>query len=83
MSDSGFASLACGIQLHYQIEGDEFKPYLLLSHGNGSDLTSFDDIVPFFLENFQVIRWDHRGHGQSDKPISEDSEELLNLYSIN
>ena len=43
---------------------------------------SSDNIVPFFLENFQVIRWDHRGHGQSDKPISEDSEELLNLYSI-
>jgi 3-oxoadipate enol-lactonase len=41
------------------------RPVLVMSHGLGLDLTMWDDIVPALEHDFTIIRYDHRGHGQS------------------
>jgi 3-oxoadipate enol-lactonase len=76
-------TLSNGISLFYVLEGEPTKPLLLLSHGFGSDIHSFDHIVPFLLPDFQVLRWDHRGHGDSDQPKGADHENTLPLYQMN
>ena len=75
--------LSNGISLYYLLEGEPDKPLLLLSHGFGSDVHSFDHIVPFLLPDFQVLRWDYRGHGDSDQPKGANHEATLPLYQMN
>lgn len=41
---------------------------LLLIHGLGSSLRDWELQVPVFTEHFQVITYNVRGHGRSDKP---------------
>ena len=75
-------TLASKIDLHYSLEGNPKKPLLILIHGYGSNLSTFDRILPHLLKNFYVFRWDHRGHGQSDSPKRSTYEETLQLYTI-
>ncbi len=53
-------------QLHYEISG-EGQP-LLFIHGLGSSTQDWDLQVKEFSKAYQVITFDLRGHGQSDKP---------------
>ncbi len=55
-----------GIELAYEVSGD--GPALLLIHGLGSSLQDWDAQVATFSGQYRVIRFDLRGHGQSDKP---------------
>lgn len=58
-----------GLRLNYELRG-QGKP-LALIHGLGGDLTSWQPFVPALAQRFQVLTWDVRGHGQSDKPDQE------------
>ncbi|HEX8543723.1 MAG TPA: 3-oxoadipate enol-lactonase [Pseudomonas sp.] len=51
--------------LHYQLDGPQGAPVLLLSNSLGTDLHMWDAQIPAFIEHFQVLRYDTRGHGQS------------------
>ena len=51
--------------LHYQLDGPEDAPVLLLSNSLGTDLHMWDSQLPAFTRHFQVLRYDTRGHGQS------------------
>lgn len=51
--------------LHYQLDGPEDAPVLLLSNSLGTDLRMWDSQLPAFTRHFQVLRYDTRGHGQS------------------
>lgn len=51
--------------LHYQIEGLQGAPVLLLSNSLGTNLHMWDSQMPAFARHFQVLRYDTRGHGQS------------------
>ena len=51
--------------LHYQLDGPEGAPVLVLSNSLGTDLHIWDAQIPAFIEHFQVLRYDTRGHGQS------------------
>jgi 3-oxoadipate enol-lactonase len=55
-----------GINLYYEIHG-EGQP-LLLIHGLGSSARDWEYQVAEFSESYEVITFDLRGHGQSDKP---------------
>ena len=55
-----------GIELYYEIHG-KGEP-LLFIHGLGSSTRDWRDQINCFAKNFQVIVFDVRGHGQSDKP---------------
>lgn len=51
--------------LHYQLEGPQGAPVLLLSNSLGTDLHMWDSQMPAFTRHFQVLRYDTRGHGKS------------------
>ncbi len=77
-----------GISLYYEIQG-EGQP-LLLIHGLGSSTRDWEFQVAEFSKSFQVITFDLRGHGQSDKPagpysmpmFAKDTSGLLKELSI-
>lgn len=54
------------IDVYYEIVG-EGEP-LLFIHGLGSSSRDWEQQVSFFANNYQVITFDVRGHGQSSKP---------------
>ena len=54
------------VDLYYEITGQ--GPPLLFIHGLGSSTRDWENQVPFFSQRFQVITFDVRGHGRSDKP---------------
>ena len=41
-------------------------PAVVLSHALGCDLSLWDDVVPLLERHCTVLRYDHRGHGQSE-----------------
>ena len=55
-----------GVRLYYEVHGAG-EP-LLLVMGQGSDHHGWDPVVEDFAARYQVIVYDHRGTGQSDKP---------------
>jgi len=63
-----FADLDIG-RTHYQLEGPEDGPILLLIHGATVPCWEFDRLVPYLAEaGFRIIRADLLGHGYSDRP---------------
>lgn len=54
------------VDLHYEITGLG-KPVLFI-HGLGSSARDWELQVPAFCEQYQVVAFDLRGHGQSGKP---------------
>ena len=55
-----------GVRIHYEIEGREDAPVLVLSNSLGTDLGMWAPQMPALLQHFRVLRHDARGHGQSD-----------------
>ena len=53
-------------QLHYQIEGAADAPMLVLSNSLGTTLDMWSPQMPALLDHFRVLRYDTRGHGQSE-----------------
>lgn len=51
--------------LNYQLEGPTGAPVLVLSNSLGTDLHMWDVQMPTLTRDFQVLRYDTRGHGQS------------------
>lgn len=66
---------ANGIELYYEIQG-EGKPIVLIS-GLGYSLWQWHRMVPLLAEHFQVITFDNRGVGQSDKPAGPYTAQML------
>ncbi|KAF0863319.1 3-oxoadipate enol-lactonase [Pseudomonas sp. LD120] len=60
----GIVKLAEG-DLHYQLEGPEGAPVLVLSNSLGTDLHMWDKQIATFTRHFRVLRMDTRGHGRS------------------
>jgi 3-oxoadipate enol-lactonase len=63
------------ISLHYEITG-QGQP-LVFIHGLGLSGREWERQVPCFSERYQVITFDVRGHGRSDKPPSPYNIELF------
>jgi 3-oxoadipate enol-lactonase len=57
-----------GVKLHYEIEGREDAPVLVLSNSLGTSLEMWAPQMPALLQRFRVLRHDCRGHGKSDVP---------------
>lgn len=64
-----------GIELYYEIHGAG-KALVLIS-GLGYPLWQWHKMVPFLAEHFQVITFDNRGVGQSDKPAGPYTAQML------
>jgi 3-oxoadipate enol-lactonase / 4-carboxymuconolactone decarboxylase len=51
--------------MNYKLEGTPNSPVLIFSNSLGSDLRMWEELVPFLLPYFRVLRYNSRGHGQS------------------
>lgn len=60
-----FADLA-DVRLHYRFDGAEDAPLLMLSNSLGTNLTMWDAQMPALVREYRVLRYDSRGHGQSE-----------------
>lgn len=56
-----------GVTLHYLDDGNPDAPPILLLHGITQSVTTWDWLVPQFVDDYRVVRLDFRGHGQSDR----------------
>ena len=63
------------IFINYEIVGS--GKTLVLIHGLGGNTQTWDTQVPILSRHYQVLTWDVRGHGQSDKPDGDYSAELF------
>lgn len=71
-----FASVS-NTRLFYRLEGSKDRPVLVLSHSLGCDLGMWEPQMADFLEHFQVLRYDTRGHGASHAPAGDYSIDQL------
>jgi 3-oxoadipate enol-lactonase len=55
-----------GCHIHYEIAGPENAPALVLSNSLGTNFSMWDAQVAELRKNFRVLRYDTRGHGQSE-----------------
>jgi 3-oxoadipate enol-lactonase len=67
-----------GTTLHYQFDGPEQGPVVMLSNSLASNLSMWDpQIAALTGAGFRVLRYDSRGHGQSAAPQGPYSLEML------
>ena len=59
-----------GIKMHYWEWGDRSAPDVLLVHGWTGFGKTWSGVAESLQDRFHVIAPDHRGHGDSDKPIT-------------
>jgi 3-oxoadipate enol-lactonase len=79
-----------GRRLAYRFDGAVDKPVLMLSNSIGTDLTMWDPQIEALVQHFRVLRYDSRGHGNSDVPagpysvdrLGRDVVELLDALKI-
>jgi pimeloyl-ACP methyl ester carboxylesterase len=64
-----------GIELYYEIHGAG-RPLVLIA-GLGYPLWQWHKMVPYLAMHFQVITFDNRGVGQSDKPAGPYTAQML------
>ena len=57
-----------GVRLHTAVDGPPGAPWIILSNSLGANLGMWDPQVAEFSRSFRVLRYDTRGHGQSDVP---------------
>ncbi|QTN01089.1 alpha/beta fold hydrolase [Sediminibacillus dalangtanensis] len=68
------------LTIHYQwIESqDPFaNETLILIHGVGLDMYSWDFVIPYFRKHYHILRYDLRGHGDSDAGREKRNIDLL------
>lgn len=57
------------VPLHYELDGPEDAPVLVMSNSLGTSLRMWDDQVQTLQDHFRILRYDHRGHGSSSVPF--------------
>lgn len=57
-----------GVTLHVVSDGPADGPAIVFSNALGTDVHLWDGVVPLLPSGLRVIRYDMRGHGQSDVP---------------
>jgi pimeloyl-ACP methyl ester carboxylesterase len=64
-----------GVELFYELSGPTGPPVVVFSNSLGTTLAMWDGVVPALRGRYRVLRYDTRGHGQSqvvDAPITID-----------
>jgi pimeloyl-ACP methyl ester carboxylesterase len=74
-----------GVRLYYELAGAGEIP-LVLVHGAWTSHRNWDQVTPLLAGSFRVLRYDRRGHSQSERPpgqgsILEDAADLAALLA--
>jgi 3-oxoadipate enol-lactonase len=59
---------ANGIEFNVKIDGHRGSPWLVLSNSLATNLAMWDRQVEAMRDRFRILRYDQRGHGESDAP---------------
>jgi len=60
-----------GLNIFYELFGDSKNETLVMTHGLGGNGRGYEAQIPDFSKNYQLLLWDMRGHGKSDRPDAE------------
>lgn len=66
-----------GVSLCTQVDGPDDAPWVVLSNSLGASLAMWDAQIDLLTRKYRVLRYDQRGHGQSDAPPDPYSFDLL------
>jgi 3-oxoadipate enol-lactonase len=66
-----------GCRVNVKVEGSDSAPVLMMCNSLGTDMSMWDDQAPAFLQHFRLVRYDRRGHGQSEAPKGPYNMEML------
>ena len=70
------------MKTNYKIQGTPNSPVLIFSNSLGTEMMMWEELVPYLLPYFRVIRYDTLGHGSSEKPEGEYKMYTLGLQVI-
>ncbi len=73
---------ANGIDINYELTGKKGAPVVMLSHSLACSLVMWQPQMAVLESAFQVLRFDTRGHGDSDAPQGDYSFEQLAMDAI-
>src|SRR5712692_7992547 len=81
---------ANGISMNYTFDGPADAPVVTMSHSLATDCGMWDPTVPALTGRFRVLRYETRGHGQTDAPkgaytldqLADDALALLQALGI-
>jgi 3-oxoadipate enol-lactonase len=68
---------ANGININAQIDGPEGQPWLIFSNSLMTNLSMWDDQVSELKSSYRILRYDQRGHGDTDVTEGKYSFDLL------
>jgi 3-oxoadipate enol-lactonase len=68
---------ANGITFNVQIDGPEGAPWLVFSNSLCTNLHMWDAQAEYFKARFRVLRYDQRGHGETEAPAGRYTFDLL------
>lgn len=68
---------ANGITFNVQIDGPEGAPWLVFSNSLATNLSMWDEQATYFRSRFRVLRYDQRGHGNTEAPAGKYSFDVL------
>lgn len=54
-----------GCLINYWVSGNPDKPLIFMAHGAGADHRQFELQITHLINDYQIIRWDMRGHSSS------------------
>ncbi len=66
-----------GITFNTAVSGPDGAPWLILSNSLATDLHMWDQTAKDFAGAFRVLRYDQRGHGQTDAPTGRYTFDIL------
>lgn len=67
------------MSFHYTLQGTPNSPVLIFSNSLGAGMSMWDELVPHLLPYFRVLRYETRGHGDSDRLVSVDLQERYTI----
>ena len=81
---------ANGITINYRIDGPERAPWLVFSNSLATSLAMWDEQAAALQTSFRVLRYDQRGHGETDAPsgryafdtLLDDALALMDAHNI-
>src|ERR1700739_2592480 len=59
---------ANGITINYRIDGAEGAPWLVFSNSLATSIAMWDEQAAALKDSFRVLRYDQRGHGETEAP---------------
>lgn len=77
-------------RLWSRVDGPEGAPWIVLANSLGADHGMWDPQMPMLTRRYRVLRFDTRGHGQSDTPpgdwtladLEDDTLALMDAHGI-